>query len=207
MPKRLIIAPHADDETLGCGGMIAKYPDECTVVILSDKGDGRMDEYHAARNILGYQHTLIAPFATGALALESRTVTSWLDKAIREVRPDMLYLPTPDAHQDHIAAYECGIRAGRLSYTNSAWYVPNIILYGVSSYSTPLYTTPYPMVKYEALTEAQIDRKVAAINAYASQIDGAFDPAELAKKHARYIGAKVNTEYAEEFAIAREVIA
>jgi N-acetylglucosamine malate deacetylase 1 len=31
--KRLVLAPHCDDETLGCGGLLAKYPDECGVVV------------------------------------------------------------------------------------------------------------------------------------------------------------------------------
>lgn len=34
--KILIIAPHADDESLGCGGLLLKYGKQCTVVVLTD---------------------------------------------------------------------------------------------------------------------------------------------------------------------------
>lgn len=34
--KILIVAPHQDDETLGCGGLIAKYPQNIEVLCLSD---------------------------------------------------------------------------------------------------------------------------------------------------------------------------
>lgn len=203
--KRLIIAPHADDETLGCGGTIAKHPDEFTVAVLSDKGDGRMDEHERARKALGYATTILAPFTTGTLTDQSRAVTTWLDALVREHRPDIMYLPTPDAHQDHSAAYESGIRAARLSYTGRAWHVPTVLLYSVPSYTTDLYTIPYPFTRYEALTEEHLEAKIAAIGEYRSQTLGDFDPAEMARGHARYVGARCGTLYAEHFAVVRDI--
>ena len=38
--KCLVIAPHADDESIGCGGLLLKYPDNCDVVVLTDGGKG-----------------------------------------------------------------------------------------------------------------------------------------------------------------------
>jgi len=207
MAKRLIIAPHADDEVLGCGGMIAKYADECTVVVLSDKGDGRLAEHERARKVLGYKGSIIGPFRTGTLTDESRAVTSWLDRTVREHKPDILYLPTPDAHQDHSATYESGIRSARFSYTNSAWFVPTVLLYNVPSYSIDLYTIPYPWSRYELLTKEQMDLKVAAIEEYESQNKGTFSPSCMARSHAAHIGSKCGDGYAEHYAVVREVIA
>lgn len=202
---RLIVAPHPDDETLGCGGILAKYPDDCVVAVLSDKNDGRMDEFYCAKGILGYNSNVKAEFATGSLMAKSREVTSWLDNLIRQIKPDELYLPTPGAHQDHIASYESGIRASRLSYTNGAWFVPSVFLYDIPSYSTDLYTIPYPWNRFEVLTEAQMDAKERAIEAYQSQMNGAFNPAKFAREHARFIGSQRNVAYAEQFAVVREV--
>lgn len=50
--KCLIIAPHADDESIGCGGLLLKYPDNCDVVILTDGckgGHGEENEIVAKR--------------------------------------------------------------------------------------------------------------------------------------------------------------
>ena len=38
--KCLIIAPHADDESIGCGGILLKYLQNCEVVVLTDGGKG-----------------------------------------------------------------------------------------------------------------------------------------------------------------------
>ena len=32
----LVLAPHADDETIGCGGLLLKYGSQCDVVLLTD---------------------------------------------------------------------------------------------------------------------------------------------------------------------------
>lgn len=202
---RLIIAPHADDETLGCGGMIAKRPDDCTVAVLSDKGDGRLTELLVAKGILGYQNHIVAPFETGSLMGRSREVTSWLDGVIRDLRPDELYLPTPGSHQDHIAGYECGIRASRLSYTDSSWFVPTVLLYEIPSYSTDLYSIPYAWNRFEVLSEGHMSTKERAIAAYDSQMNGAFNPVKFARGHARFLGSQRNVAFVEQFAVVREM--
>lgn len=207
MTTRLIIAPHCDDESLGCGGLLAKHPDECTVAVLSDKGDGRITEFEKARDVLGYSQSVIAPFRTGTLADSSRALTTWLDTVLQEQRPDELYLPTPGVHQDHLAAYEAGMRSARKSYTGSSWFVPSVYLYDIPSYSAELYTVPYTWCRFLSLTEAEMDTKVLAVEAYQSQMVGAFNPARLAREHAEYLGARVSVKYAEQFAVVREVVA
>jgi LmbE family N-acetylglucosaminyl deacetylase len=34
--KILILAPHADDESIGCGGLLLKYASQCDVIFLTD---------------------------------------------------------------------------------------------------------------------------------------------------------------------------
>jgi LmbE family N-acetylglucosaminyl deacetylase len=203
---KLIVSPHADDEVIGCGGLIAKAPWDTAVAVLSDKGDGRMDEFYAARAILQYDHVYLAEFQTGTLAANMRMLVTWLDAVIGALRPTELYLPTPGAHQDHIAAYEAGIRSARLSYTNAdSWYVPNVLLYDIPSYATDLYTIPYQWNRFESLTEEQMQTKMAAIRAYKSQNSGSFDPAVLALENANYLGSARGVKYVERYAVVREV--
>ena len=38
--KICILAPHADDETIGCGGLLKKYGSQCDVILLTDGSKG-----------------------------------------------------------------------------------------------------------------------------------------------------------------------
>ena len=51
--RRVVIAPHQDDESMGCGGLLAKYPDECLVVCATDSGPVRQAEHERAMAALG----------------------------------------------------------------------------------------------------------------------------------------------------------
>lgn len=43
----LVIAPHADDESIGCGGMLSLYGPQCDILLLTDgrKGHTKLDFY------------------------------------------------------------------------------------------------------------------------------------------------------------------
>ena len=41
--KILILAPHADDESIGCGGLLLKYASQCDVIFLTDGRHGDID--------------------------------------------------------------------------------------------------------------------------------------------------------------------
>ena len=53
-----------------------------------------------------------------------RGLVGALDEVLAEWQPSELYLPFPSLHQDHIAAYEAGMRAARLSMTEGHWFTP-----------------------------------------------------------------------------------
>lgn len=42
--KILIVAPHPDDESLGCGGLMAKYRNQCDVLLLTDGRKGKSEK-------------------------------------------------------------------------------------------------------------------------------------------------------------------
>ena len=111
----LAVAPHADDEVLGCGGALALHAargDSVRVLILTaGEGDPRLEEARAAGAVLGVQVEGLG-LQDGALAAELGLVER-LDAAL-EGRA-LLYAPAPsETHPDHRAAsMACAAAAAR----------------------------------------------------------------------------------------------
>lgn len=203
--SKLILAPHCDDEALGCGGLLAKYPDECAVIVATKPDPIRELEFERAREVLGYSFSRQLGFEDGYLSDDMRALVSALDREIAELRPAELYLPYPSVHQDHVGLYEAGIRAGRLSMSPHHWFVPSIYVYDVAAYDINLYPTNLKWDHFEALTEAQAQQKVAAIKGYSSQAVVGPHPINGILESAQSCGQARHVDYAEPFAVVRQV--
>jgi LmbE family N-acetylglucosaminyl deacetylase len=129
MNKQIIVfAPHPDDETLGCGGTIAKRLDEgyeVLVVVMTDgrhsfvKGLGialdptpeelkeiRRNEVKRATRKLGVpeEDLLFLDFIDGELAESETEAQEKVIKLLREKAPSEIYFPLKkDSHPDHRA--------------------------------------------------------------------------------------------------------
>ena len=104
------------------------------VVVLARPDEIRTKELHAAREILGYDQVMFLDLPDGSVGQDMRALVGGLDVVLNSCRPDELYLPYPSMHQDHIAVYEAGIRAGRLSMTDGHWFTPSLYVYDVAAY-------------------------------------------------------------------------
>ncbi len=129
--KILVLAPHADDEALGCGGTIALCVSkgaEVRVAAVSDGGgmlsasgderaaiiEKRRRETGEASRILGVAHMYYLDFPDGALRSHKVEIKEKIDDIVSQFRPDIVLSPSPmDAHDDHIAVSE--IARGLLS--------------------------------------------------------------------------------------------
>ena len=116
----LILAPHPDDETLGCGGVIALHAaqgDSVTVIIATDGGSGdpegrygdadflelRQAESRNAAEILGVTSLQFWGYPDGKLA-EASDLVDRISEAIRTIQPALVYYPSiKDVHPDHWA--------------------------------------------------------------------------------------------------------
>jgi len=123
----VVLAPHPDDEALGCGGTIRRYADEgvpVSVVVMTD-GSGvqsersdivalRRDEALRAADILGVGETVFLEFPDGALQAQRESVQRRLDVELLRLAPDIVFAPFPvDPHPDHVATAEAAIVAQR----------------------------------------------------------------------------------------------
>jgi LmbE family N-acetylglucosaminyl deacetylase len=109
-PRVLVVAPHPDDETLGCGGSIVLHRragHAVTVVIMTD-GRGstvttpaarRLESMAAAEVLGGTWRRFELP--EGAWALDRGT--DHLVAILSDVRPDLVYGPScVDYHPEHV---------------------------------------------------------------------------------------------------------
>lgn len=127
----LILAPHPDDETIGCGGTIALYVSkgvEVFVVIISDGskiayefGDesinvasARKQEAVESANILGVRQVYFLDFPDGELSSYEDEIRIKIEAIIKEIHPNIIFAPSPiDFHQDHIVASKIALQIMR----------------------------------------------------------------------------------------------
>ncbi|MCA0337811.1 MAG: PIG-L family deacetylase [Actinobacteria bacterium] len=203
--RRLVVAPHMDDESLGCGGLLAKHPDDSGVLVLTDSGPRRRAEHEQALGILGVANSTILDFADGHLPARMTEVVAALDEYLAEHQPEEIYLPFPSLHQDHIAAYEAGMRACRISMSPDHWVPASVFVYDIAVYDVNLYPSDLRWNVFETLTEAQADTKAAACAAYVSENPSGPHPMNSIKELASAVGQVRRVAYAEQYALVRQV--
>jgi LmbE family N-acetylglucosaminyl deacetylase len=190
MKQILVIAPHPDDEAIGCGGTLRRHVEQgdtiCAVFLTSGergcKGRDlvetariRETEADAARAILGIAEIDFWRQPDGALEATDELVARLVRK-LTETQPDILYVPHgAETHPDHRAAAELVARAAE-SLNENALIVR---MYEV--------WTPLQQIDHVEDISAQIDTKLDAIRAHKSQCD-IMDFVEATRGLNRYRG-------------------
>jgi LmbE family N-acetylglucosaminyl deacetylase len=199
----LIVAPHADDETLGCGGLIAARAARglpTAVVFLTDSGGSspeqevrrrqacvRREEALEALRILGVEpgsvHFLDAP--DGQLdrldEQASKALQSGLEHVVRTLRPMEVYLPFLGSHStEHQAAHAiCREVLGRMSWQGDLWEYPVWAWWNPPRFANRCFGKPQPAM---LALGADLGKKRAALLAHASQhASGGALPGVLAR--------------------------
>lgn len=172
----LVLAPHPDDEVLGCGGLsalVAEAGGRVVPVLVTDGGAGdfsgsgdaagyvaaRFGESTRAAEILGTEPPRPLGFPDRSLSARGEELVSALVALFAEVKPDCVLAPSPaETHPDHRAV----ARAAHLAFLRSFRSAPaRLAFYEVSA---PL--APNRLVAIDAVA----DRKSAAVAAFASQL-------------------------------------
>ena len=210
----MVIAPHADDEVLGCGGYLLHQVKEGArvVVVLGTIGgvnerqnfEMRLAEATQVNKKLGSELFYLFKNKDAMLdTVPSLEITAKLDQYIEQYRPDEIFINYRSRHQDHIKMYDCAMASMRLK----EGYMPKLI----ALYEYPFVSDGLDIVRggkiYHDITD-NINEKVALFNLYASQVKDAPSPLNESgiKSLASIRGLECGMKYAEMFYVQKMIL-
>jgi len=110
--RLLVLAPHPDDEVIGCGGLVALHlrdGRQVRVVIVTDGAEAgnaevREDESQRALSVLGAAPVEFLRFRDRHLDEEAGALQDRLREILTSFKPDLIAVPSPvEIHPDHAA--------------------------------------------------------------------------------------------------------
>ena len=219
MSEVLVVAPHMDDEVLGCGGVICRHKesgDTVSVVFVAHRVyDHRFDEERnrfeqacalKAKEVLGYDTAIFLDLPDERLDRALQEMIVPLERVVAELRPHTIYLPfRGDNNQDHRAVFDAARVAVRPAATP---FVNNIYMYEVPSstdQSPPMVETAF-MPNFYVETVACFERKLKALTCYTTEMRSFPHPRseEGLSVLARKRGMEIGFDFAEAFVVLRQ---
>lgn len=215
----LVLAPHADDETLGMGGTIARAVDageKVVVAVLTGHGGGDNPvgppemwepiraECREAMARLGVEDLRF--FELPAAMLDHEPVAKanrLVAELIAEVQPEELYVPfAHDLHRDHGAIAYAASVASR-PYLPAARSIRRVYAYEVLSETHLAAPGLFPAFAPQHYVDvaATLERKLDAMRAYESQVQPDHLPRSIEglRALARVRGNHIGSSAAEAF--------
>ena len=218
--RALVIAPHPDDEILGCGGTMLRLATagaEIHVAIMTKASPPRFGasiaetgrrEARMAHDLLRVTATHLHDFPAAELdKIAHADINAALGELMARLAPDTIFVPfVGDVHLDHQLVFLSSMVAARpraglgpariLSYetlSETNWYAPGV---------TPTFA---PNV-YVDIGDT-LDAKIAAFKCYASQVKNEPDERSVEAVRALAVlrGATVYRRAAEAFMLLRAI--
>jgi LmbE family N-acetylglucosaminyl deacetylase len=199
----VVLAPHMDDETLGCGGILALAQDPLVVFAVSSPDE--TIEVGAVARILGFRYTVLygSEHEARLLSLDRREFVARVEKLLHAESPRQVFIPSPSYHQDHNVVFEVGVAATRP--LSREGYIAQM----VAAYEYPgsawRRDGGEDRLNYYVDVEKAMERKLEAVSCYRSQQGRKIVDVEVVRAWARLRGEFVGIRYAEAFQILRLV--
>lgn len=201
--KKLIIAPHIDDDILGCGGVLGE--DSLVVYCGIDdfhvvSRDERIQEAQAAADLLGHSFKILHGNRVNHY---DNSLIDQISKQINIFKPDQVYIPYPSYNQDHRTTYQCSLIALRPHDIN--YFVKEVLIYEQPHVYMWDFTHDMDCVfKPNCFVKIDIDKKISAYECMKSQVRS-FRSVDMVTSLAVLRGSQSNLKHAEAFKIIRSV--
>jgi LmbE family N-acetylglucosaminyl deacetylase len=218
--RALVLAPHPDDEILGCGGTIARIVAEggdVQVAIVTSGQEPRFDrtqvdqvadEAKQAHRLLGISRTHFLGLPAAELdRMAQADLNDAIGRIVAEVRPDTLFIPFGgDLHFEHRLVFDAALVAAR---PRGSDYPSRVYAYETLSetnWSAPGLSPAFrPNVFIDI--DDYLEAKLSAFRCFVSQCRPFPDERsiETLRALAALRGSTVTRRAAEAFMLVREV--
>lgn len=218
--KTLIIAPHADDEVLGCGGFISKFNKKHIIHVLvmtnANRGDPkkysdstikkiRKESIKAAKalniNKISFKEFPAPNLDQFPMSVIAESIYNYINK----FNPDTVFIPDKtDLHFDHKVIFHASLIASRPVKKRFPKYIISYETLSETEWETEKFNPNF----FVQLSEKNIRDKIKAFKQYKSQIKSSTHPRSTNGiiNLAKYRGQFINSKYAESFRIIRGMI-
>ncbi len=203
----LVLAPHTDDGELGCGGALTRFIEDGAQIFYAAfstcaksltpglASDTLAGECRNATAILGIPEAnlRIFDFDVREFPASRQQILDTLRAINEEIKPGLVLLPAAsDIHQDHETIHREGLRA--FKHTN------------IAGYELPWNQQRFNPQLFVRFNEDQLQKKIQALQAYASQSHRSYMKEDFTRSLARVRGVQCNSDFAEAFEMYRSIV-
>lgn len=221
MKNIVVIAPHPDDETLGCGGALLKHVDaghfvHWVIVTTMNTEDGfscdRMNsrKLEISKVASLYNFSKVHSLGYPSMRLDEvpkRDLVNSIGKIVRTTKPEVIYLPyRNDAHSDHAAVFDTAVACTKIfRYPN----IKSIRVYETLSETEFGLRSDDPGFKPNLFIEISpfLEKKIEIMKVYKSEIgEFPFPRSEVTlRAQANLRGSQAGVMAAEAFMLLKEI--
>jgi len=219
MAKVLVIAPHPDDEVLGCGGTIAKHVRKGNEVYLcvvtktyppewsEGEAQERKEEVFQAAKTLGIKQVHFLDLPTVKLdTIPQKELNELIAQVIDKVKPQILYIPHKgDVNKDHQAVFDAVMVAIRPKPNSTLEKVLSYETLSETEWAAPTVESAFIPNTYVDISET-LDTKLEAMQEYRRELKQFPHPRslEMLSALAKLRGSTIGVKAAEAFMLVRE---
>lgn len=218
----LVVAPHPDDETLGCGGTLLKYRNQGAKLFWligteMDKESGYPDHVIESRrkevefvsnkyDFESVEHLNIPPAKIDSFPYN--ILIDRISEIINKIKPDIMILPFyGDVHSDHRVLFNAVFSCTKIFRYPFIKKIFMMEIISETDFAPALLSTTFIPNIYVDISE-YIDEKIEIMQIYKSEISLSPFPRSInnIKALATFRGCQSGSLYAESFMLLKEVM-